>query len=266
MTAVQASLPNPASAPARSRTLLRTWFVPVAVGLSLATHLAVLGLFVLLQRHPGAASKPDTPAEVELLMVEQQGGVASEKGDQAQPADPAKPALKVSKAAPPKPPVEGKPAPAAPPAAPPLSVAGGDEPAPAEQAKPEAAEPEQAEAPPAQTASKGLVIDLQGTDSDTGAIAFGDRILPASPDDRFRNRPPPYPDDAARRGEEGDVVVTVHVSANGLAEGAEVESSSGSASLDRAAVNALRKWRFHPAMKDGQPVPFDFTINISFRP
>ena len=119
---------------------------------------------------------------------------------------------------------------------------------------------------PAETASPaGPVFDLDGTDSDTNAMVMSGRILPASPDNRFRNRPPTYPLDAAMRNESGDVRLVIHVAADGLAAGVEIVDSSGWTSLDQAAVAAVRKWRFHPALKDGQPVPFDMSFIFNFR-
>ena len=40
--------------------------------------------------------------------------------------------------------------------------------------------------------------------------------------------------------------------------------SSGAASLDRAAIEAARKWRFLPAVKDGVAIPYDFQMNFVF--
>jgi len=126
--------------------------------------------------------------------------------------------------------------------------------------------PHPAEHPPdAQKPAAAPVFNFAGTDSDTTAMVMpSDGILPAMPDDRFRNRPPAYPSDAARRGETGAVLVIIHVAPNGYATGAEVAESSGSASLDKAAVAAVRKWRFRPAMKGGLAVPFDMPFRFVF--
>ncbi len=108
------------------------------------------------------------------------------------------------------------------------------------------------------------MFNLEGTDSDSNAIAMGQRVLPASPDDRYRNRPPVYPYDAAVRGEHGTVDVMIHVSEAGAWTGADVTVTSGVASLDRAALDAVRKWHFRPAMKDGRTVPFDMPMRFIF--
>jgi protein TonB len=110
------------------------------------------------------------------------------------------------------------------------------------------------------------VFDLEGTDSESNAIVMGGHVLPAMPDDRFRNRPPVYPIEAQIHNEHGSVVVLIHVSENGLATGADVLESSGVEILDQAALTAVRKWHFRPAMKGGQAVPFDYPFRFVFEP
>lgn len=58
------------------------------------------------------------------------------------------------------------------------------------------------------------------------------------------NRPPAYPVLARRLGYEGRVIVRVRVSPEGAAEEVALGESSGYASLDRAALEAVRGWRF----------------------
>ncbi len=88
--------------------------------------------------------------------------------------------------------------------------------------------------------------------------------MPASPDDRFRNRPPIYPYQAAARGEHGSVLLLIHVSDAGFATGVDVVESSGVALLDRAASDAVRKWRFRPALQEGRAVPFNMPFRFVF--
>lgn len=109
-----------------------------------------------------------------------------------------------------------------------------------------------------------LAFHLSGTDSASNAVASGDQLIPASPDDTTRNRPPVYPREAALRREQGTVVVLIRVSPMGLAEGAEVVASSGHPSLDQAAVNAVLTWRFRPAVRDGRAIPFEMPMRIVF--
>ncbi len=112
---------------------------------------------------------------------------------------------------------------------------------------------------------KAPVFDLEGTGSESNAIVLGGHVLPAMPDDKFRNRPPLYPSEAAMLGQHGAVVVMIHVSASGFAISADVVESSGVAALDQAAVDAVLKWHFHPAMKDGQTVPSTMPFRFVFQ-
>jgi protein TonB len=128
------------------------------------------------------------------------------------------------------------------------------------------ADKEAAVQPVAPQPQKAPVFDLDGTDSESNAIAMGGQIVPALRDDRFRNRPPIYPVEAEVRGEHGSVVVTIHVAENGLAAGADVTESSGFSVLDQAALTAVRKWHFHPAIKEGRSVPFDMPFRFIFEP
>jgi protein TonB len=75
---------------------------------------------------------------------------------------------------------------------------------------------------------------------------------------------PRYPRDAQRRGIGGTVLLRVHVGPDGAPAGIDLVQGSGSHSLDRAAVEAVRRWRFAPAMRDGQPVEAAVQVPITF--
>jgi periplasmic protein TonB len=131
-------------------------------------------------------------------------------------------------------------------------------------AKPEVADAAVVHTPAPTPPRQAPVFNLSGTDSESNAIVMGEHVIPASPDDRFRNRPPIYPNDAAVRGQQGAVVLVIHVGENGVSASADVAETSGVASLDRAALDAVRKWHFRPAMKDGRTVPFDMPMRFIF--
>lgn len=76
--------------------------------------------------------------------------------------------------------------------------------------------------------------------------------------------PPRYPSDAMRRGVGGTVRVKVTVAADGSVEQLDIVETSGNRSLDRAALETLRRWRFQPATRAGQPVSADVVVPISF--
>ena len=92
----------------------------------------------------------------------------------------------------------------------------------------------------------------------------GENIVPPAPDALYRNKPPIYPAAAARAGAQGTVKLAIRVSAAGMPDQVVVAQSSGSAALDRAARDAVQLWHFRPARASGQPVPFDYAINIRF--
>ncbi|MCH2091728.1 MAG: energy transducer TonB [Pseudoxanthomonas sp.] len=76
---------------------------------------------------------------------------------------------------------------------------------------------------------------------------------------------PEYPPAAMRSGDQGTVLVRVEVGADGVPTSVEVAQRSGSRDLDRAAVNAVRQWRFQPAQRDGQAVAGAVTVPIDFK-
>lgn len=93
-------------------------------------------------------------------------------------------------------------------------------------------------------------------------VAGGDRPVPM----QGQMPPPRYPAAALRRGDAGDVVVRVDVDASGSPGGVTLVQRSGSRDLDRAAMEAVRHWRFHPARHNGQPVAGSVDIPFEFKP
>src|SRR5690606_39528139 len=75
---------------------------------------------------------------------------------------------------------------------------------------------------------------------------------------------PRYPRDAYRRGEQGTVLLRVHVNPRGEPGDIDLIDSSGSRSLDRAAIDAVRRWRFAPAMQGETPVEGTVQVPIEF--
>jgi len=59
---------------------------------------------------------------------------------------------------------------------------------------------------------------------------------------------------ARRLGEQGEVRLDVHVSAEGKVLEIRLSQSSGSRLLDQTAIETVKKWRFVPATVDGKPV------------
>lgn len=75
---------------------------------------------------------------------------------------------------------------------------------------------------------------------------------------------PEYPSDAYRRQEQGTVRVRATIDPQGNVIDAKLEVTSRSRSLDRAAVSAVRGWKFKPAIRDGKPVQSDAIVPVEF--
>ena len=98
----------------------------------------------------------------------------------------------------------------------------------------------------------------RGPDSSMPSLARGGSPTP------MYSPAPSYPPQALRRGESGTVLVRVHVGPDGVPTSVSIVQSSRSRWLDKAALDAVRAWRFHPAQVNGRPtvgtviVPIDF--------
>jgi protein TonB len=245
-------------------------FLLTAAVLSVAVHVAAALLIVLLPHVVSQDAPPREEGTVELLMVEKKGAQPTNPGQsQEHPTLPTRqgdePAAREKQA----PESDAHATVARSVAAPPATKAADEPPLqPNEEPPQEAAqatdEPESQPLAQAPKAQEAPVFDLAGTESESNAEVLGGRVVPASPDDRFRNRPPIYPREAAMRGEHGAVVILIHVSETGVATGAEVMETSGVASLDKAAVDAVLKWHFRPALQEGRAVPFDMRFRFIF--
>ncbi|GAB3052807.1 energy transducer TonB [Stenotrophomonas tumulicola] len=99
-------------------------------------------------------------------------------------------------------------------------------------------------------------------DAPAAAAAPSDRPMPIA----GQSPPPNYPPAALRRGDSGSVVVRVDVDAAGRPAAVTLIQRSGSRDLDRAASEAVRRWRFTPAMSNGQPVPGSVEVPFDFTP
>ncbi len=78
------------------------------------------------------------------------------------------------------------------------------------------------------------------------------------------NPPPRYPTESRRAREEGTVILKVLVSPDGRPEDIQVSKSSGYERLDKAALSAVRKWRFVPARQADAAVSAWVTFPIPF--
>lgn len=76
---------------------------------------------------------------------------------------------------------------------------------------------------------------------------------------------PMYPARCLRLGIEGRVKVRVLVGENGRPQEVTLGTSSGDSTLDEAAMTAVRKWRFEPAMANGVRVRAWVIVPVEFK-
>jgi protein TonB len=87
------------------------------------------------------------------------------------------------------------------------------------------------------------------------------------------NRPPdvvaahdfPYPTAASEQRIEGVVRVAYEVGVDGSVTNARVVESNPPGMFDQVALEAVRGWRFHPAIRDGKPVPYELVSDVRFK-
>jgi periplasmic protein TonB len=80
----------------------------------------------------------------------------------------------------------------------------------------------------------------------------------------LENPRPKYPELARRRRFQGTVIVEVLVKKDGTAGDVKVSKSSGHRSLDRAALEAVKKWIFKPGSENGRVVNMRVKIPVRF--
>ncbi|MDR3520455.1 MAG: energy transducer TonB [Acidocella sp.] len=235
-----------------------------AGGLGLLLHIApvILVLFVLR-----GVALPPPPAEPTLQLVMDKSPYVGSGPNVVKPAQ-----LPMPKPAPtpapkpqPAPPVVVVPAP--PPPAPPP-------PPPSHTAPPMPIPPPPAPPPPRPAtlphvashtaAPTAPAIAHMGDNQPVGhGEAFG-RIIVATSDENL-NHKPPYPEAAREHGEQGRVLLSIHVAANGRVVQVDITSSSGYAILDQAAQDTALNWVFNPAMMNGKPVASVVLFPILFQ-
>jgi len=75
---------------------------------------------------------------------------------------------------------------------------------------------------------------------------------------------PRYPVESRRRKEQGTVYLLVMLGTDGAVADLRVARSSGHERLDKAALDAVRKWRWSPTIRNGEAVPVQGTVDIPF--
>lgn len=75
---------------------------------------------------------------------------------------------------------------------------------------------------------------------------------------------PRYPIESRRRKEQGTVHLSLVLDFDGKVAEIRLARSSGFERLDKAALEAVRKWRWAPTVRAGQPVMVHGTVDIPF--
>ena len=143
--------------------------------------------------------------------------------------------------------------------------------APAQPPTPPSAAAEATSEPPPQPVppepSHSSPSDVRLADPGNGGFTSdvsGENVVAASPENTKGNIPPRYPMEAVLLHEEGMVSLTIHVEASGRVAEIDITRSSGYRLLDQTARSALLRWRFKPAVRDGQPVASELPYSIQF--
>lgn len=105
-------------------------------------------------------------------------------------------------------------------------------------------------------------VDASASSAGPAAVAV---VQPASHADYLNNPKPDYPRLSQRLGEQGVVTLLVLVGVDGLPQKVEVKTSSGFERLDRAALDAVRQYRFVPGRRGNVPEAMPVIVPIVFK-
>jgi TonB family protein len=75
---------------------------------------------------------------------------------------------------------------------------------------------------------------------------------------------PEYSEEARKLKFQGTVLLAIDVDVNGSAVNIRVVRPAG-LGLDERAIEAVRKWRFRPALSGDRPVVAPATVEVNFR-
>lgn len=91
--------------------------------------------------------------------------------------------------------------------------------------------------------------------------------LPSSDAQYLNNPTPAYPAVSKRLGEQGKVVIRTFIGVDGVAQQAQIKTSSGYDRLDQAALATALKWRYVPGKRAGvaEAMWFDVPFNWVLR-
>ena len=94
--------------------------------------------------------------------------------------------------------------------------------------------------------------------------AGGPVSLPRTDATHLNNPKPVYPAASRRLGEQGRVLLSVYILPDGSVSEIKLKQSSGHPRLDQAALDAVKRWRYVPAKRGGEPIPYWYVQPIAF--
>lgn len=80
----------------------------------------------------------------------------------------------------------------------------------------------------------------------------------------IEGKPPRYPLESRRKHEQGTVVLDILLNTDGTVASLSIARSSGFDRLDKAALDAVRKWRWSPTIRGGEAVAVRGTFDFPF--
>lgn len=90
-------------------------------------------------------------------------------------------------------------------------------------------------------------------------------VQPPSADAQgLQNKAPVYPQMSRKKKEQGTVWLLLEVKADGSVGDISIKQSSGFSRLDQAARQAVKKWQFEPARKNGTAIDFWYEMPVNF--
>jgi TonB family protein len=75
--------------------------------------------------------------------------------------------------------------------------------------------------------------------------------------------PPEYTEQARKKKIQGTVMLSLTVAVDGTTRDIKVVKGVGYG-LDEKAVETVSRWKFSPALKDGQPIEKEISVEVSF--
>lgn len=118
-------------------------------------------------------------------------------------------------------------------------------------------------APPSELPAAGQA--QPGTSNGPSAPAEGGPLVIFDPAYREPPTPPAYPPRSVMLGQQGQVIVRAAIDAKGTPEEVVVWTSSGFPMLDKAAIDAVKRWRFMPARRGGNTVAAWVQVPVNFK-